>query len=97
MRRNKIMPLADMMDFARFGLDVWAVMGLRVAKIAIGDPAAGRETQRMIAEKTAAAVEAQFAMGLALAKGSTHHAAGRKAYAGYRRLVRSNRRRLTKA
>lgn len=94
MRRTKNLPLADMMDFARFGFDVWAVMGLRMAKFAVGGPAAAVEAQQMFAEKTAAAVEAQFAMGLAFAKGATHHAAGRKAYAGYRRRVRSNRRRL---
>ena len=97
MRRTKTLPLADMMDFAQFGFDVWTVMGLRMAKIAIGGPAATLEAQQMIAEKTAAAVEAQFAMGLALAKGSTHQTASRKAYAGYRRRVRSNRRRLSGA
>jgi len=94
MRRSKKLPLTDMIDFAQFGFDVWSVMGLRMAKFAIGGPAAAVEAQRMISEKTAAAMEAQFTMGLALAKGSTHQAAGRKAYAGYRRRVRSNRRRL---
>jgi hypothetical protein len=83
-----------MMDFARFGFDAWTVVGLRMAKLAVGGPAATLEAQRMITEKTAAAVEAQFAMGMAFAKGATHRAAGRKAYAGYRRRVRSNRKRL---
>jgi hypothetical protein len=94
MRRTRRLPLTDLWDFTQFGLDAWTVMGLRMAKIAAGGPAAALEAQQMIAEKAAAAAEAQFAMSLALVKGATHRAAGRKAYAGYRRRVRANRRRL---
>ena len=97
MRRTRNLPIADMIDFAQFGFDAWTVMGLRMAKFAVGGPPAALEAQRMISEKTAAAIEAQFTMALAFAKGATHHAAGRKAYAGYRRRVRSNRRRLIEA
>jgi hypothetical protein len=86
--------MAEWAEFAQFGIDVWTVMGLRMAKLAAGGPAASIEAQQMISEKANAAFEAQFAMGLALVKGATHQAAGRKAYAGYRRRVRSNRRRL---
>ena len=52
------------------------------------------EAQRMLAEKSAAAFEAQVAAGLALATGARPRTAGRKALAGYRRRVNANRRRL---
>ena len=86
--------MAHAFDLARLGVEAWMVMGLRTAKIAAGGPAATLEAQRMVVEKSAAALEAQFAAGLALATGATHHAAGRKALAGYRRRVKANRRRL---
>jgi hypothetical protein len=81
-------------DFARLGAEAWMVVGLRFAKLAAGGPAAALEAHRMVAEKSAAALEAQFAAAMALATGASHAAAGSKALAGYRRRVRANRRRL---
>jgi hypothetical protein len=90
--RNQTVPF--FFDCARLGVEAWMVMGLRLAKLAAGGPAAALEAQRMLAEKSAAAVEAQFAAGIALATGVSHTAAGRKALGRYRRRVRANRRRL---
>ena len=94
MPRKRNPSLAQAFGLARFGAEAWMVMGMRAAKIAAGGPAAMLEAQRMVVEKSAAAMEAQFAAALALATGATHHAAGKKALAGYRRRVSANRRRL---
>ena len=81
-------------DAARLGIEAWMVMGLRLAKLAAGGPAASLEAYRMVAEKSAAAAEAQVAAAMALATGASPAAAGGKALARYRRRVRANRRRL---
>ena len=96
MPRKRHSPFGTAWDFAQLGFESWTVIGLRMAKLATGGPAAMAEAQRMVAEKAAAAVEAQFVAGMALAGGATHQTAGRKAMAGYRRRVRANRRRLAK-
>ena len=94
MARRRNPHLSDVFDLARLGAEAWLVIGLRAAKLAAGGPAALIEAQRMTAEKTAAALEAQFAAGLALATGASHGAARRKAVAKYRSRVKANRRRL---
>ncbi len=81
-------------DLARLSADAWIVAGLRLGRLAVGGPGAALEVQRMVVEKTAAATEAQFAIGMALATGATERAAARKAISPYRRRVRANRRRL---
>jgi hypothetical protein len=91
-RRTQFPALA--FDVARLGAEAWMVIGLRYAKLAAGGPAAGLEAYRMVAEKSAAALEAQFAAAMALATGAGHAAAGDKALGRYRRRVRANRRRL---
>jgi hypothetical protein len=96
MARARDPSLSFAFDLARLGAEAWIVIGLRLAKLAAGGPAAALEAQRMVAEKSAAAVEAQLAAGLALASGAGHAAAGRKALKRYRRRVRANRRRLTR-
>ncbi|MCC7347270.1 MAG: hypothetical protein IT538_07710 [Variibacter sp.] len=76
-------------------MDVWSVVGLRMAKLAVGGPAAVLEGHRMVAEKVAAAWEAQAVAAVSLMTGGSHRRARRKADAVYRRHVRANRRRLT--
>ena len=92
-RKRTLVPVFGF-ELARLGVESWMVMGLRWAKLAAGGPAAGLETYRMVAEKSAAAVEAQLTVAGALATGASQAAAGGKALAGYRRRVRANRRRL---
>lgn len=85
------------------GLDAWllgaeasTVIALRGARLAVGDAAAWQEAERMIAEKSAA----NLALGMALASGSMGTSAegiARGAVRHYRRRVRANRRRLSKA
>jgi hypothetical protein len=92
-RRHK---LSDAFDLMRLGADAWMVVALRCATFGAGGPRAALEAQRMIAEKSAAALEAQIAAGFALATGATTRAASRKAMSGYRRRVKANRRRLVR-
>ncbi|ACL57083.1 hypothetical protein [Methylobacterium nodulans] len=75
-------------DMTLLGLEAQTVIGLRLAKIALGGPAAVAEAQLMVTEKVAAAGEAavQVATG-----GSAH-----KVVRGYRKKVRANKRRLHK-
>ncbi|WP_018262860.1 hypothetical protein [Methylobacterium sp. WSM2598] len=75
-------------EMTMLGLEAQTVIGLRLAKMALGGPAAAAEAQLMVAEKVAAAGEAavQAATG-----GSP-----RKIVRGYRRKVRANTRRLRK-
>jgi hypothetical protein len=94
MPRRRDPNFSHALDLARLGAESWIVMGLRMAKLAGGGPAAMFEAQRMVAEKSVAALEAQMAAGLAFAQGATHHAVTRSTVAGYRRRVRANRRRL---
>ena len=85
--------LAYALDSSRLGLEASMVIGLRLARLAAGGPAAMLEAHRMVAEKSAAALEAQVAFATALATGGGERAHN-KALACYARRVRANRRRL---
>jgi hypothetical protein len=97
MRRHSNIHVASLFDLARLGMESWLVIGLRMTKLAAGGPASLLESQRMVTEKVAAAVEAQTAAALALAAGVSHHAVGSQAIRGYRKRVAANRRRLSRA
>ena len=78
------------------GAEASSVMALRTMKLAAGGAAANAEAELMIREKFAAGVElAKQAMFGQL--GGTMPGIGSKAVAGYRRKVRANRRRLSRA
>lgn len=77
------------MDATLLAMESQQVIGLRLAKLSGGGAAAQDEARRMVSEKITAANEA--AMLLATG-GSTG-----KVVAGYRRRVRANARRLSKA
>jgi len=81
---------------ARMCWEAQAVMLLRTMRIAKGGARAEAETQRMIAEKVAALVEAQIAATAATLKGSKKHRVAKKTLAVYAKRVRRNRRRLSK-
>ena len=72
------------MDTAMLALESQQVIGMRLAMLATGGTAAQAEAERMVTEKIAAA---------GVATGGT--AAG--VVAGYRRKVRANARRLSRA
>lgn len=80
---------------AQLGLDAQRVIGLRMMRLAAGGARAEIEAQRMVAEKSAAFVEAQMTLATSLATGQGHHAA-KKILRGYGRKVRANHRRLSR-
>ena len=91
---------APWLDFMKLGFESWslateaaAVIGLRGFVVARGGTAAASETQLMLSEKIAAALEWQMAF-LFGRLGSNPVGAMRKTVAFYGRKVQSNRRRL---
>jgi len=83
------------MDAAKFNLEIQAVVSMRLMKIAAGGAEAAAEYVRMIQEKSAAAVAAQTAGSLALAKGRSIKAATKAAMVPVKKKVRANRKRLS--
>ena len=73
-------------DMTMLGIESQQVIALRLTRIALGGPAAERETRRMVSEKATAAVET----GLHLASGGGPD----KVVSSYRRKVQANRDRL---
>lgn len=79
----------------QLGLEAQQVIGLRIAKAALGGPAADKEAALMVSEKTEAALQAQTLFATSWMTGSGRLATAR-ALTLYRRKVRANRRRLLK-
>lgn len=84
------------MDAWTLGLEASTVAGLRTMKIAAGGAAGQAEAQRMISEKIQAGMELQ-ARALTGGLGMTVPSAAARTMSHYRRKVRANHRRLTKA
>jgi len=84
------------MGAARLGFEAQTVIGLRLAKIARGDAAAWAEANLMVAEKAQAMAELQTRAVLAVVAGGPP-VTPRNALAHYRRKVRANRKRLSRA
>jgi hypothetical protein len=82
---------------AHIGYEAQSVMVMRMMRLAAGGPVAAAEARRMMAEKMAAAADAQIAFGLAIANGSAMHHAAAKAFLPFRRRVSANHRRLAGA
>lgn len=83
-------------DAWMLGAEAATVIGLRTLKVAAGGVAAEREAHRMVQEKVEAAQALQV-MALTGALGFTAPQVARKTLKHYRRKVRANRRRLSKA
>ena len=83
-------------DAFTLGVEASAVIGLRSMKIAAGGTAANAEAELMIREKVDAAMSLQT-LAMTGALGLTAPRIAAKTLAHYRRKVRSNRRRLSKA
>jgi hypothetical protein len=83
-------------DSISLGIDATAVVALRTAKLAAGGAAAEVEARRMIYEKISALGTLQM-MALTGALGWSAPLAAAKTVAFYRRKIRGNRRRLSKA
>lgn len=71
------------------------VIALRLARLALGDAAARRESQRMVTEKIHAMSDSSQMMLRAALSGQPEQGA-KKVIGRYRRTVRANRRRLSK-
>jgi hypothetical protein len=76
------------LDSAMLAFESQQVIALRMAKLALGGPAATEEVTQMISEKAFAMAEAATHMAFG---GSTHEVVRK-----YRRTVRANRKRLTR-
>ncbi|GAB0118063.1 hypothetical protein [Acidisoma sp. 7E03] len=76
-------------------MNVPVVMGLRLAKIGRGGQRGQTESQRMVTEKIAAAVEAQGVLVRAMLDGKPERGADQVVRL-YARKVAANRRRLSK-
>jgi hypothetical protein len=76
------------LDATYLAMESQQVIGMRLAKLALGGSAAQAEAERMVSEKIMAANEA----ALLLATGGSTA----RVVAGYRRKVRANARRLAK-
>ena len=81
-----------MFDAARLWTEAGMVLVLRSWRLRAGGPAAGRELERMVREKTEAGAE--LAGALAGGRVNSPEAAARKALTVYGKRVRENRRRL---
>lgn len=88
--------------WVRVGLDLWmlgaesaSVIALRGMKLMAGGPGAEAEARRMVTEKVVAA-QALQAMAVSGALGFAAPQAADRSIKHYRRVVRANRRRLTK-
>jgi hypothetical protein len=81
------------MDAWALGMEASAVIGLRVAKMAMGGAGAADEAQLMVAEKMQSAFELQTAL-VTGRLGGTPLAGTRKVLKHYRRKVKANRKRL---
>jgi hypothetical protein len=80
-------------DAWTLGMESSAVIGLRVARIAMGGPGASAEASRMMLEKLDSAVELQTAL-VTGRLGATPLASTQKTLRHYRRKVKANRKRL---
>jgi len=81
------------MDAWTLGMEASTVIGLRVAKLAMGGAGADSEARRMVSEKMQAAYELQMAM-MTGQLGASPLAGTRKVIRHYRRKVKANKRRL---
>jgi len=84
------------MDAVKFNLEVQSVVSMRLMKIAAGGTKGAAEYTRMFQEKAEAAVAAQTAGTLALAKGKNVGVATEAAMVPVKQRVRANRKRLSR-
>jgi hypothetical protein len=94
MTRRSSSWLSLSMSAMQLGIEAQTVIALRMMKIAAGGAAAEAEVQRMISEKSQAALDTQLQIGKSAMSGRLDLAPAR-AVALYRRRVRANRRRLS--
>jgi hypothetical protein len=82
---------------AKLSWEAQGVMALRVMRMAAQPAHSQTEARRMVTEKVAALGEAQAAAATAVIKGGKSHRVAKKVLGVYKKRVRANRRRLTRA
>lgn len=82
---------------ARLGWEAQGVMALRVMRMAAQPAHSQAEARRMVTEKVAAFGEAQAVAAFAVMKGGKSHRVAKKVLGVYKKRVRANKRRLTRA
>jgi hypothetical protein len=82
---------------ARLSWEAQNVIALRLMRMAAQSPANQTEARRMVTEKVAALGEVQAAAAAAIIKGGKSHRVAKKVLGVYKKRVRANRRRLTRA
>jgi hypothetical protein len=82
---------------ARLGWEAQNVIALRLMRMTAQSPGSQTEACRMVTEKVAAFSEAQSVAATAVIKGGKTHRVAKKVLGVYKKRVRANRRRLTRA
>jgi hypothetical protein len=95
MRRRKSNFSKLAFDAAKLGVTASMVIGLRVARIAMGGPRAKTEIKRMVSEKVTAARVASMSVATDALIGRAHKSPA-KTLALYQKRVSANLRRLSK-
>jgi hypothetical protein len=90
-------PFGIFADFSRLAFEANFVIGLRMMKLAAGGQDAAAEAQLMVMEKVRTASTVALDNAFALATGKSLHSVGKSSIAKYRRAVKANHRRLTRA
>jgi hypothetical protein len=80
----------------RLGVEAHNVVALRMLRVASGGGRAQTELSRMVAEKVAAAAEAQVTVTTAVLIGSKDHITAGKVLNVFKKRVRANKRRLSR-
>ncbi len=93
--KNPFLPFSGVAyQSAMLALEAQQVIALRLAKMALGGPAARREAELMVSEKLKATVQSGQMLAAAALTG-TSHAVGDKVVKMVRHKVRANRKRLS--
>jgi geranylgeranyl pyrophosphate synthase len=80
----------------QLGFESQNVIALRMMRLAAGGTTAQTEVRRMIADKTAAGIEAQAAAAASVASGHRDTAVAGKVLRVLKKRVRANKRRLSR-
>lgn len=89
-------PYTAFVNAAWLAIEVQQVIALRCMVFATGGAEARRESQRMVEEKFAASGRIGMLNATALAEGKSPEDIGARTVSDYRKIVRRNRKRLSK-
>jgi uncharacterized protein with beta-barrel porin domain len=84
-------------DLSQLAIESNMVIGMRLMRLAAGDSRAMAEAQLMVSEKIQTASDLTIENSFALASGKSFDAVSRNSIAKYRKAVRANHRRLSRA